>query len=38
MVSVEFKGPFSGKLLVRVCGGLLPILAANMLGEEKAPP
>jgi CheY-specific phosphatase CheX len=38
MVSVEFKGPFSGKLLVRVCGGLLPILAANMLGEEEAPP
>jgi chemotaxis protein CheY-P-specific phosphatase CheC len=38
MVSVEFKGPFSGTLLVRVCGGLLPILAANMLGEEDAPP
>jgi hypothetical protein len=38
MVSVEFKGPFSGKLLVRVCGGLLPILAANMLGEENVPP
>ena len=36
-VSVEFKGPFSGKLLVRVCGGLLPILAANMLGEEDVP-
>jgi len=37
-VSVEFKGPFSGKLLVKVCGGLLPILAANMLGEEDVPP
>ena len=36
-VSVEFEGPFSGKLLMRVCGGLLPILAANMLGEEDAP-
>ncbi len=34
-VSVEFEGPFSGKLLVRVCGGLLPIIAANMLGEEN---
>jgi chemotaxis protein CheY-P-specific phosphatase CheC len=33
-VSVEFEGPFSGELLVRVCGGLLPIIAANMLGEE----
>jgi chemotaxis protein CheY-P-specific phosphatase CheC len=36
-VSVEFEGPFSGKLLVRVCGGLLPIIAANMLGEEDVP-
>jgi CheY-specific phosphatase CheX len=33
-VSVDFNGPFSGKLLVRVCGGLLPIIATNMLGEE----
>lgn len=33
-VSVEFEGPFSGKLLLRVCGGLLPIITANMLGEE----
>ncbi len=37
-VSVEFDGPFSGKLLMRVCGGLLPVLAANMLGEEDVPP
>jgi len=37
-VSVDFRGPFSGKLLMRVYGGLLPILAANMLGEEDAPP
>lgn len=36
-VSVEFKGPFSGKLMVKVCGGLLPTIAANMLGEEKVP-
>jgi len=35
--SVEFNGPFSGKLLVRICGGLLPIIAANMMGEEKVP-
>jgi hypothetical protein len=33
-VSIDFEGPFSGNLLVRICGGLLPILAANMLGEE----
>ena len=36
-VSVDFDGPFSGKLLVKVCGGLLPIIAANMLGEEGVP-
>ncbi|MDZ7260502.1 MAG: chemotaxis protein CheX [candidate division KSB1 bacterium] len=36
-VSVEFQGPFRGKLVVTVCGGLLPILAANMLGEELVP-
>ncbi|MCD6506365.1 chemotaxis protein CheX [Candidatus Poribacteria bacterium] len=35
---VGFHGPFSGKLVVRVCGDLLPILAANMLGEEHPPP
>jgi hypothetical protein len=36
-VSVEFEGPFSGKLLVKLCGGLLPLIAANMLGEEDVP-
>jgi chemotaxis protein CheY-P-specific phosphatase CheC len=36
-VSVDFEGPFSGKLLVKVYGGLLPIIAANMLGEEEVP-
>ncbi len=36
-VSVNFEGPFSGKLLVRVCGGLLPIIATNMLGEADVP-
>ncbi len=36
-VSVDFQGPFSGRLLVKVCGGLLPVIAANMLGEEEAP-
>ena len=36
-VSIDFEGPFSGNLLVRICGGLLPILAANMLGEDEAP-
>jgi hypothetical protein len=36
-VSVDFEGPFSGKLLLRVSGGLLPIIATNMLGEQKIP-
>jgi len=35
--SVEFDGPFSGKLLVRICGGILPVLTANMVGEEEVP-
>jgi len=37
VVSVDFEGPFSGKLLLRVCGGLLPIIATNMLGEADVP-
>ena len=35
--SVEFDGPFSGKLLVRICGGILPTITANMMGEEEVP-
>ncbi len=34
---VDFHGPFTGHLIVQLGGGVLPILAANMLGEEKAP-
>lgn len=36
-VSVEFRGSLSGKLMAKACGGLLPAIAANMLGEEEAP-
>jgi CheY-specific phosphatase CheX len=36
-VAVAFGGPFAGSLVVQVCGGLLPALAANMLGEEEPP-
>lgn len=36
-VEVAFCGPFAGSLVVQLCGGLLPALAANMLGEEEAP-
>jgi len=36
-VSVEFTGPFCGRLVVTACGGLLPTLAANMLGEDHPP-
>jgi hypothetical protein len=32
---VDFAGPFSGSLVVRVCGGILPILTANMLGDVE---
>ena len=33
-VTVPFDGPFSGRLTVTVCGGILGDLAANMLGED----
>ncbi|NIA29227.1 MAG: hypothetical protein GWP06_04840 [Actinobacteria bacterium] len=36
-VSVEFQGPFSGKLLLILYGQLLSNIAANMLGQEDAP-
>lgn len=36
-VTVDFQGPFGGKLEVRMYGGLLPLLAANMLGELDPP-
>lgn len=34
---VAFSGPLSGELLLRVYGGVLAELAANMLGENGAP-
>lgn len=37
-VRVAFAGPFSGQLLIQLCGGLLPTLAANMLGQDEIPP
>ena len=36
-VSVEFDGPSSGRLVLAAHGGLLPALAANMLGENEPP-
>jgi CheY-specific phosphatase CheX len=36
-VSVDFTGPFSGRLVLRVCGAILPTIAANMLGEDEPP-
>ncbi len=36
-VRVAFRGPFNGSLLLKLYGGLLPSLAANMLGEDEAP-
>lgn len=35
--SVDFHGHASGRLVVRLYGGVLPALAANMLGEWDAP-
>jgi len=35
-VSVEFRGPVIGRLIVRISSTLLPTIAANMLGEQGA--
>lgn len=35
-VSVSFHGPQSGRLVILTCREMLPMLAANMLGEEEA--
>jgi CheY-specific phosphatase CheX len=37
VAGVRFFGPVSGSLFVTARGGLLPVLAANMLGEDDAP-
>ena len=36
-VSIDFKGPVRGTLLVVINGDILPGLASNMLGEDDAP-
>ncbi len=39
-VSVDFRGPFRGRLVVRASACLLPTIASNMLGEagSRQPP
>ena len=37
VAAVRFAGPYSGTLRVRIGGGVLPGLAANMLGEDEPP-
>ncbi len=34
---VRFSGPYEGTLEVRLAGGLLPVLATNMLGTHGTP-
>jgi len=34
-MQVEFHGPLSGQLAILICGDILPVLAANMVGEES---
>jgi CheY-specific phosphatase CheX len=34
---VDFEGPCDGRLVVRMCGGVLPVLASNMMGELNPP-
>lgn len=35
-VSVEFRGPLTGRLVVRASQCILPAIAANMLGAEES--
>jgi CheY-specific phosphatase CheX len=37
-VSIGFFGPINGTLVLQLNGDILPILAANMLGEDEPPP
>jgi hypothetical protein len=37
-MSVRFVGPVTGRLVVRLCGGLLDQLSANMLGDASGSP
>jgi CheY-specific phosphatase CheX len=36
-VYVDFAGPFRGRIIVKIGSELLPVLAANMLGQEETP-
>jgi len=36
-VEIVFHGETDGTLIVRICGDVLPMLAANMLGQDEAP-
>lgn len=35
-VSVDYRGPFNGRLVLRASQCVMPALAANMLGEEES--
>jgi hypothetical protein len=37
-VSIHFLGPLMGDFVLEISGGVLPVLAANMLGEDEPPP
>jgi CheY-specific phosphatase CheX len=36
-VSIPFRGPVNGRLVVAVAGDILPVMAANMLAENDLP-
>ena len=36
-VYVDFVGPFNGRVVVKIGSDLMPVLAANMLGQEETP-
>jgi CheY-specific phosphatase CheX len=38
VASVSFRGPFDGRLVLRVSGNLLPTIAGNMFGDDEIHP
>ena len=37
-MEVRFKGPQHGRLVVSLAGGMLPVMASNMLGDAEGTP
>jgi hypothetical protein len=36
-VETDFFGPFEGKVILQICGGLVEVISTNMLGSDAPP-